>query len=237
MNMQTSLSGARVRGLIDLRAYAAGVAPTSDWLVGRPTPAFADDAATVVALAPRGEGRVEGLRADEFVIVLSGTITLKSARNTTVVDTGHSAVLPSGLSFSWRAAASTLAIIVVCPAPSGAASDIVPIDEFAPLEASNPPSDALLVGPRPSCRNHSDYRSNNGEFVCGTWDSTPYHRRAMPYRHIELMHLLDGSVTFEDPSGSVRFSKGDIFLAARGAECAWISDAHVKKVYAIHRPV
>jgi len=59
----------------------------------------------------------------------------------------------------------------------------------------------------------------------------------MPYRHIELMHLLDGSVTFQDASGSVTFSKGDIFLAARGAECAWISEVHVKKVYAIHRPV
>lgn len=238
MNVQTSsVATARVRGLIDLRAYAVGVPPTSDWLVRRATPAFADDAATVVALAPMGEGRVVGLQADEFVIVLSGRLTLKSERHTTVVETGQSAVLPAGLNFGWRAAASTVAIVVSCPAASGTASDIVPIDESAPLEASNPPSDALLVGPRPSCRNHSDYRSKNGEFVCGTWDSTPYHRRPMLYRHIELMHLLEGSVTFEDASGSVTFSKGDIFVAVRGAECAWISEVHVKKVYAIHRPV
>lgn len=236
MDMQTSSAGTRVRGLIDLRAYATCAAPTSDWLVGRPTPAFVDDAATVVALAPIGEGRVEELRTDEFVIVLSGTLTLKSTRSTTVVEAGRSAVLPAGLSFGWHASEGTLAIIVACPASSGAASDIVRINESAPLAASNPPSDALLVGPRPTCRNHSDYRSNNGEFVCGTWDSTPYHRSAMPYRHIELMHLLDGCVTFQDASGSVTFSKGDIFLAARGAECAWISDVHVKKVYAIHRP-
>jgi len=52
----------------------------------------------------------------------------------------------------------------------------------------------------------------------------------------ELMHLLEGSVTFEDASGSTTFSKGDIFLAARGAQCAWLSEVHVKKVYAIHRP-
>ena len=58
----------------------------------------------------------------------------------------------------------------------------------------------------------------------------------MVYRHIELMHLLEGSVTFEDRAGSVTFGKGDIFLATRGAECAWISEVHVKKVYAIHRP-
>ena len=55
--------------------------------------------------------------------------------------------------------------------------------------------------------------------------------------HIELMHLLEGSASFEDATGSVTFGRGDIFLAARGAECAWISEVHVKKVYAIHRPV
>ena len=50
------------------------------------------------------------------------------------------------------------------------------------------------------------------------------------------MHLLEGSVTLEDRAGSVTFGKGDIFLATRGAECAWISEVRVKKVYAIHRP-
>lgn len=233
--MQTASTKTGVRGLIDLRAYATNVAPTSDWLA-RPTPAFADEAATVVALAPTGEGRVAELRGDEFVIVLSGRLTLKCARNSTVVEKSRSAVLPAGLSFEWRAAAGTVAIIVACPAASATASEIVTIDETAPLEPSNPPADALLVGPRPSCRNHTDYRSSTGEFVCGTWDSTPYHRRPMLYRHIELMHLLEGSVTFQDASGSVTFSKGDIFVATRGAECAWISEVHVKKVYAIHRP-
>ena len=127
-------------------------------------------------------------------------------------------------------------IIVACPAAAGTAEDIVLIDEAASLQPSNPPLADLLVGPTPSCRNHTDYRSTNGEFVCGTWDSTPYHRRPMLYRHIELMHLLDGSVSFEIATGSVTFGKGDVFLATRGAECAWISHVHVKKVYAIHRP-
>ena len=240
MDMQTAhratgTGATQVRGIIDLRAYASRVSPTHDWL-DRTKPAFADDAATVAAIAPVGKGRVAALRADEFVIVLSGEIALRSARSAAVAKAGRSVVLPAGLGFEWSAAAETVAVIVACPSSSGTASDLVPIDEAAALAPSKPPLAELLVGPTPSCRNHTDYGSVNGEFVCGTWDSTPYHRRPMPYRHIELMHLLEGCVTFEDASGSVTFSKGDIFLAARGAQCAWLSEVHVKKVYAIHRP-
>jgi uncharacterized cupin superfamily protein len=225
-----------VRGVIDLRAYASGVAPTRDWLAGRAAPAFADAAAAVVAIAPLGEGRVSALQADEFVIVLAGELTLETSGGGAVIKAGQSLVLPCGLGFAWRAGAGTVAVIVSCPAASGTAIDIVRIDEAAPLVPSNPPLAELLVGPTPSCRNHTDYRAANGELVCGTWDSTPYNRRPMLFRHIELMHLLEGAVTFEDASGSVRFSKGAILLAARGAQCAWVSEVHVKKVYATHRP-
>lgn len=224
-----------VRGVIDLRAYATRAAAARDWLAGRAAPAFADDEAAVVAIAPAGQGRVAALPGDEFVIVLSGEVTFETARTVTI-KAGRSVVLPAGLGFEWRAAAGTVAVIVACPSSSGTAAELVPIDEAAALVASKPPLAELLVGPTPSCRNHTDYLSANGEFVCGTWDSTPYHRRPMPYRHIELMHLLDGAVTFQDASGSVTFSKGDIFLAARGAQCGWVSEVHVKKVYAIHRP-
>jgi uncharacterized cupin superfamily protein len=168
--------------------------------------------------------------------VLTGELKLETAGAGAVIKAGQSIVLPCGLGFGWSAAAGTVAVIVACPAASGTATEVVRIDEAASLAPSNPPLAELLVGPTPSCRNHSDYRSANGELVCGTWDSTPYHRRPMLFRHIELMHLLDGTVTFEDVSGSVTFSRGAILLAARGAQCAWISEVHVKKVYATHRP-
>jgi len=229
-------SPTRPKGVIDIRAYAAHAAPTRDWLAGRAAPAFADDAATVVAIAPFGEGRVAALPSDEFVIVLAGAIDLETARGVTRVGVNRSVVLPAGLAFGWRASAGTVAVIVACPAASGTASDAVAIDEAAPLAPSNPPLAELLVGPTPSCRNHTDYRSANGEFVCGTWDSTPYNRRPMLFRHIELMHMLEGAVTFQDESGSATFSKGAIILAARGARISWVSEVHVKKVYATHRP-
>ena len=224
------------RGVIDLRSYAADAKPAADWLSGRMAPAFADTAAAVTAIAPSGHGEVSSLPADEFLTVLSGTLSITWDRGTIIVPAGRSAVLPAETRFEWTAYPTTVVVIVACPAVSGAAPAVVPIDEKAPLQPSNPPLAELLIGPTPSCRNHSDYRSANGEFVCGTWDSTPYHRRAMTYRHIELMHLLEGSVTLEDAAGSSTFNRGDVFLVTRGAECAWVSTVPVKKAYAVHRP-
>ena len=224
------------RGVIDLRTYAASAKPAADWLLGRMAPAFADADAVVAAIAPSGDGAVSSLPADEFLIVLSGTLTITREGGTIVVPTGRSTVLPAGTSFEWAASPATVVVIVACPGVPNAAARVVLINENAPLQPSNPPLAELLVGPTPTCRNHSDFRSASGEFACGTWDSTPYHRRAMTYRHIELMHLLDGSVTLESTAGSATFSRGDVFLVTRGAECAWISTVHVKKVYAVHRP-
>ncbi|MBB6255134.1 cupin domain-containing protein [Nitrospirillum iridis] len=231
------LVGAPVGAVVDLRAYAAGTTPADDWIGGRAVPAFTDAAATVAALAPRGEGRVDGLLADEFVLALDGGLEIDSDGDRLSLRAGMSAVLPVGTSFTWRAAEGTLLVIASCPAAQpGTAETPVTIDQAAPLSPSNPPLAELLVGPTPSCRNHSDYWSASREFVCGTWDSTPYHRRQMPYRHIELMHLLEGSVTFADAGGSVTFSAGDVCLVIRGDGCAWISETHVKKVYATQRP-
>lgn len=242
------MKGNSVKGIVDLRAYAAAAKSTTEWLTGRAAPAFADAGTVVAALAPVGTGRVAALATDEFVVVLVGEIAIRAGGRETNIGAGRSAVLPAGTSFEWQAAAGTLAIVMACPlggaagTAAGAAATTtgaaaVPIDLAAPLSPSNPPLASLLVGPTPACRNHSDFRSTSGEFVCGTWDSTPYHRLPMLYRHVELMHLLEGTVTFEDAGGSTTFSAGDTVLCCRGAECAWISRVHVRKIYATHRPV
>ena len=100
-------------------AYAAGAAPTRDWLAGRAHPAFADAAAAITAIAPVGKGRVPALLADEFVVLLSGELTLDTSRGTSVVKPGQSLVLPAGISFGWSAEAGTLAVIVACPGAAG----------------------------------------------------------------------------------------------------------------------
>jgi uncharacterized cupin superfamily protein len=115
---------------------------------------------------------------------------------------------------------------------------IVPIKENPEMGPSaGGPAPELLLTPAPVCRNYTDYKTEDGEFMCGTWDATPYTRRALFFRHMELMHLLEGSVSVVDETGrSGTFSKGDIFLIEQNASCSWESLVQVAKVYVIYRP-
>jgi uncharacterized cupin superfamily protein len=235
------------RPFFDLRAFASSAAARAAERAGEPGDAYLgrrhllhlDDGPVtcgVIAL-PAGSGRMPASDADEFVIALDGEVNfggnLKLRAN-------ESAVLPAGASQSWSTdGPATLVFMRYEVAAGGSDGDRAPvaIDEGAPLQPSGAPLAELLIGSTPDCRNHTDFCSMDGTFVCGTWDSTPYHRRPMFYRHHELMHLLDGSVTFEDEDGSrATFERGDIFIVRRGARCSWESRVPVKKVYAIYRP-
>jgi len=228
----------KVAAVVDMRGYAAGTKPSSDWLNGRAAPAFADPAAHVAAVALRGEGQVERLMIAEFVLVIEGRLEIESTAGTLAMERGAAGVLPVGTSFSWRASDDLLAIIYAAPTDGpGSASAPLLIDQNAPLAPSKPPLPENLLGPVPTCRGHSDYTSANSEFACGTWDSTPYHRRRISYRQVELMYLLQGKVTFADDEGCVTFSAGDACMFVRGDGCSWLSEEHVKKIFAIHRPV
>ena len=184
-----------------------------------------------------GTGTVAELQADEFIILCDGSLTLNQQGRTLELVDGASAVLTAGVGFSWHCSESaTLLYMRYNKGTTGDAS-LIAIDESATLDPSGTPAAELLIGPTPQCRNHTDYLSADGEFVCGTWDSTPYQRRPMKFRHYELMHLLAGAVKVENEAGASRtFVKGDIFLVEQQAQCSWESREVVKKVYAIYRP-
>lgn len=240
------MTDSKVHSFIDLRAFAtsAQFAPQSDapnapaWCsISRSLP-LPDGPVSVLAARIAQQGSHDGLAADEFVIVLDGALTLEHHTGPVALLRNGSAVIPAGQPFSWQADPETTLIIMRCNSSPAGSAAIVRIDESAELVPSGPPLAELLVGPTPSCRNFTDYRSASGEFVCGTWDSTPYHRLPMLYRHHELMYLLEGDVTFVDGEGREKtFSQGDIFLVEMGAQCSWESLVQVKKVYAIYRPV
>ena len=228
---------------IDLRQFVAEherlPSPSDDFEAGRHILDLTEGPVSV-GLWQLGSstGRVDLLNADEFLIVTRGTLSITSADGQLVLTTGQSAVLPKGSSFSWEAPSPTTAVFMrVESEATRSATAPVAIDVSAPLTPSKPPLADLLIGPTPSCRSHSDFTSASGEFACGTWDSTPYHRGPMFYPHYELMLLLEGSVAFEDSNGNrATFHKGDIFLLTQGSTCSWLSEVHVKKIFALYRP-
>jgi uncharacterized cupin superfamily protein len=235
----------RIRSFIDLRAFAAqaqlrGPAEGPDAWHARRDLDLAEGPVAIgwVGLAA-GDDRVAHLAADEFVILLEGDLSIEAGETRLQLEADASAVLPQGCAFAWRTeGGASLLIMRHAGQASGDAVAPLAIDRAAGLEPSNPPLAELLVGPTPQCRNHTDYRSADGAFTCGVWDSTPYHRRSMGYRHHELMHLLAGAVTFEDGAGRrATFRAGDIFLVEQGAACSWLSVEDVTKIYAIYRPV
>lgn len=184
-----------------------------------------------------GQGSVPSLTADECLIVHEGQLTLTQADAVLTLKPGQSAVIPQGAAFSWSAQGQVSLIFTRYNRSQPGTGAIVPIQEGPELKTSGTPSLDLLTTPVPSCRNFTDYTSADGEFMCGTWDSTPYARRPLFYRHFELMHLIEGNVDFMDESGRSRtFSKGDIFLIEQGASCTWDSREHVAKLYVIYRP-
>ncbi|MEC3908947.1 cupin domain-containing protein [Sphingobium sp. CR2-8] len=240
--MTSTASQTRTRSFIDLRAWADDAmvaAPSGDpFLTARADLPLAPGQISVGLIAlPQGTGAVHAMPAEEFIIVASGAARIEQAGKIFTLDEGDSLLLREGAAFAWSCHADTRLLFMRRtggPAGDGA---IIPVDTQAPLEPSGAPLAELLVGPTPQCRNHGDYKSEDGEYMVGTWDSTPYHRRPMVYRHYELMYLLDGSVTFVDEDGAEgTFHKGDIFLVEQGASCSWDSQVDVKKVYCIYRP-
>jgi hypothetical protein len=116
-----------------------------------------------------GTGSEAGLPGDEFVIVLAGSIRLGPV----VLEADGCAVIPSGVAFDWAASPGTRALAMRYATDTPAADRIVPIDESAELTPSNPPLADLLVRPTPSCRNHTDYRSSDGVFICAPGTPRP----------------------------------------------------------------
>jgi uncharacterized cupin superfamily protein len=188
-----------------------------------------------LAAGSAGEVRLDG---DEFVQLLDGELTIRQSGAEMHLEKGESVVLLRKQPLDWSSVGGAKLIAMGCSAGGGAGSPApVKIDLDATLEPSAPPLAQYLLTPSPQCRVHRDYVSANGEFGCGVWDSTPYHRSAFTYAHYELMSLLEGAVTFVDPAGREgHFGVGALILLEQGGASSWENREHVRKVYASYRP-
>jgi uncharacterized cupin superfamily protein len=180
------------------------------------------------------------LPGDEFVLVLEGAVAFEQSGMCCEVASGEAAVLIRDRPLAWRVSPDAGAdlILMRCTGGGGAGAEApVKIDPDAQLAPSNPPAAEVLIGPTPTCRGHTDYRSASSEFASGVWDSTRYRRRPIQFGHYELMRLLAGSVTFIDDAGREgRFETGDVILFEQGGSAAWESREYVKKIYCTFRP-
>jgi uncharacterized cupin superfamily protein len=247
LNTQPATAAMAAKSFVDMRVFALdasqGIVPPAPaiscpYLASRRVLDLAPGPVTagVITLAG-GSGAVRVLPADEFIIVNQGSLTLTQGNFTVTLGPNQSALIQQGAAFSWSASQPVSLIFTRYNYSRPGARAIIPLRENPTLALSGTPPVELLLTPTPVCRNYTDYKSADGEFVCGTWDSTPYQRRAMYYRHFELMYLLEGSVAVVDETGAgCTFSKGDIFLIEQGASCTWDSREFVAKVYAIYRP-
>lgn len=217
----------------DVRAEGSNDPFTSGMRV---LPVRAGDCEVFVTGVPAGEGMHDEDRGDTWIFVQEGSLRLLAAGAEIDLAQGESLVVPRGRRFGWRAQAPARLIgMRYLKAPEGE-GQIARIDNSAPLAPSNPPADDVLLGETPSCRSGNQFASSDGVFKCGIWDSTPYRRLPIHFHHSELMHLLDGSVTFTDAAGrTATFAKGDTFIIEKGADCSWDSAEYVAKIYAYYR--
>lgn len=227
---------------IDLKSWALDAvadSPAGDpFIAGRRALHLDDGPVTAGALHLRpGAGRVAGQAADEFLHVVAGGLTLEVGADRFELDPGQSIVIPPGAPFAWRCSRATVLIYMRHATAAASSAGACMMDAATERQPSGAPLAELLTTPTPQCRNHTQYASADGAFVCGVWDSTPYARNAMTYGHHELMHVLGGAVTLSDEGGDIAtFAEGDMVLVRRGARCSWFSDCHVTKVFAIYRP-
>ncbi|MBP7340115.1 cupin domain-containing protein [Niveispirillum sp.] len=184
-----------------------------------------------------GSGEHVEDRGDTWIFASRGALTLVTGSHEAVIEPGSSAVIAKGTAFRWRAAQPVTLIGMRYLEAVDGDGGISVIDNAAPLSPSNPPADDVLIGERPACRSNNVFRSASGEFLCGTWDSTPYQRVPIFFRHSELMHLLEGEVSFTDEAGRTgTFRKGDTLIIEQGARCSWASFVPVAKIYALYKP-
>ena len=190
----------------------------------------------LTALALVGAGEAATLPGDTLLIVAEGKLEIRAAGQTHSLVKGGCVVLSGPQTYHWTAGHARV-VTMRYTGGASAPSAVVAIDPASERAPSGAPLAELLIGPTPQCHNHTQFLSADGEFMVGVWDSSPYHRRAMPYRHFELMYLLEGSVTFVDEAGREgHFSRGDLFLIEQNAQCSWESRENVTKIFGIYRP-
>jgi uncharacterized cupin superfamily protein len=182
-----------------------------------------------------GELEVASFPHIETIVVVEGELTLAASGAAPLV-LGPQSGAVIGCGTALRIVAGSRVRFVFCAAacdkPSKRGLNSLRTDaDFKP--SATLPAEVLL-GPPPECRSDNAFTDDAAQYRAGTWDSTPYHRIVRPHRVNEFMYLLDGSVRFARPDGSVlTAATGDALFVPKGASVGWESSDRVAKFYVI----
>jgi len=172
----------------------------------------------------------------EFMLVLEGEVVIVEETGETRIGSGESFIIPKGLRCRWTQAGRVKKFFVILEDSSGPLK-LIKLNPKVKLQPSTPPSADILHSPVPTQNAHECFEDATGQFTVGIWDTTGYHRKLLDFTRHELMHLLEGSVTFTDDKGaSQTFKAGDTFFVPLGTPNSWKSEGYLRKIYCIFQP-
>ena len=180
----------------------------------------------------------------EFMIVLEGSVTIAEASGReTTLNAGDSFLIPKGLVCQWKQPGYLRKYFVIFDDASGmkpadkTALRVIRPDPRVKLTPSTPPAAELLLSGSPTQHVHEYFADTTEQWSVGVWDTTAYWRKQIPFPRHELMHILEGSVTLTDGTGTQhKFGAGETFFVPLGAICDWRCEGYVRKIFCIFQP-
>jgi uncharacterized cupin superfamily protein len=177
----------------------------------------------------------------EFMLVLEGEVVIVEETGETRIGSGESFIIPKGLRCRWTQPGKVKKFFVILDDSSGAASPgplkVIKVNPKVKLQPSTPPKADTLHSAVPTQHTYEYFEDATGQLTVGIWDTTGYHRKLINFARYELMHLLEGSVTFaDDTGGSQTFKAGDTFFVPLGTPNSWKSEGYLRKIYCIFQP-
>lgn len=180
-----------------------------------------------------GEVEVAHYPHTEAIVVVEGQLGLvANGAAPRVLRRGEGAVIARGTALRIQAASRAQLVFCAAAAELPSQPGITPLRADADFKPSRSLPPEVLLGPAPQCRSDNVFKDELTGVVAGTWDSTPYHRIVRAHRLNEFMYLLDGSVRFAAPDGSVlSATAGDALFVPQGAPIGWESRDRVAKFF------
>lgn len=177
----------------------------------------------------------------EFMVILEGEVVMVEEDRETVIGPGESFFIPKGRRCIWNQSGYAKKFMFVFDNPSALPADgsqpIIKIDPKVKLVPSTPPSAEILHSPVPTQHAHEYFQDATRQLTIGVWQTTDYHRKLTDFPRHELMHLLEGTVTFSDDKGETQSLKpGDTFFVPMGTPNSWRSEGTLRKIYCIFQP-